>query len=288
ASLGAGIGTSVAKRTSDDPEEKADLTFAGISAVFGGLGTFAYVGPIMAMELYHPRWSTGFKRLVPGLVAALSAFLVLFPALGTPFLAVYDVPSPELRIWWIPVALVLGLVGAAIGVGAALLLGVSGRIANRIPHPVVRGLLGASLIAAIGFTLPLTMFSGRQELGVILDQGAALGGVLLAAVVLGKLIAFAISMRWGFFGGPLFPLLFAGAVVGTLLAELIPGLPLVVAISAVAAGACAAIIPLPLLVIILTSMMFGLSVELTVLPSVAAVASYLAVHGSGLLAWLRR
>jgi H+/Cl- antiporter ClcA len=287
-SLGAGIGTAVARRRGDDPEEKADLTFAGISAVFGGLGTFAYVGPIMAMEIYHPRWSSGFKRMAPGLVAALTAFLVLFPALGTPFLAVYRIPAPDLQLWWIAAALALGLLGAAVGLGVAVAMGFSARMAARVPHPVVRGLVGAGVIAAVGFTIPLTMFSGRSELGVILRDGASLGWGLLAMVVLGKTLAFVVSMRWGFFGGPFFPLLFVGASLGALLSQVIPGLPMVVAVTALAAAACASLIPLPLMVIILTSMIFGLPVEMTVLPSVAAVTAYLAVHGTGALTWLQR
>jgi H+/Cl- antiporter ClcA len=287
-SLGAGIGTAVARRRGDDPEEKADLTFAGISAVFGGLGTFAYVGPIMAMEIYHPRWSSGFKRMAPGLVAALTAFLVLFPALGTPFLAVYRIPAPDLQLWWIAAALALGLLGAAVGLGVAVAMGFSARMAARVPHPVVRGLVGAGVIAAVGFTIPLTMFSGRSELGVILRDGASLGWGLLAMVVLGKILAFVVSMRWGFFGGPFFPLLFVGASLGALLSQVIPGLPMVVAVTALAAAACASLIPLPLMVIILTSMIFGLPVEMTVLPSVAAVTAYLAVHGTGALTWLQR
>ena len=286
-SVGAGIGTSVAQRHGGDEEEKADLTFAGISAVFGGLGSFAYVGPIMAMEVYHPRWSSGFKRIAPGLVAAVAAFLVLFPAVGTPFLAVYELPSPELRLWWIPVALLLGLLGAALGVVVAVTIGVSSRLASRVSNPVARGVLGAVVVAAIGYALPLTMFSGRQELEVILGDGASLGLGLLSMVLLGKVLAFAVSMRWGFFGGPFFPMLFIGAVLGTVLAEVIPGLPTVVAVSALAAGACASLIPLPLMVIILTSMIFGLPLEMTVLPSIAAVMAYLAVHGTGLLTWLQ-
>jgi len=286
-SVGAGIGTSVAERNGGEEEEKADLTFAGISAVFGGLGSFAYVGPIMAMEVYHPRWSSGFKRIAPGLIAAVSAFLVLFPAVGTPFLAVYQLPSPELRLWWIPVALVLGLLGAALGVVVAVVMGLSSRVAARVSSPVARGLLGAVTIAAIGYALPLTMFSGRQELGVILDDGASLGLGLLFMVLVGKVVAFAVSMRWGFFGGPFFPLLFIGAVLGALLAQIIPGLPVVVAVSSLAAGACASLIPLPLMVIILSSMIFGLPLEMTVLPSIATVMAYLAVHGTGLLTWLQ-
>jgi H+/Cl- antiporter ClcA len=287
-SLGAGIGTSVARRHDGDKEETADLSFAGISAVFGGLGSFAYVGPIMAMEVYHPRWSSGFKRIAPGLIAAVAAFLVLFPAVGTPFLAVYQLPAPELQLWWIPVALLLGLVGAALGIGIAVTIGVSARLAARVSSPLARALIGASVIAALGYALPLTMFSGRQELDVILNRGASLGLALLAMVLLGKIVAFAISMRWGFFGGPFFPLLFIGAVLGTLLAEIVPGLPVVLAVSSLAAGACASLIPLPLMVIILTSMIFGLPLEMTVLPSIATVMAYLAVHGTGLLTWLQQ
>lgn len=61
--------------------------------------------------------------------------------------------------------------------------------------------------------LPLTLHSGRDQLGIVLESGVAeLGVGLLVATVLGKLVAFAISTWAGFYGGAILPLFFAGGV----------------------------------------------------------------------------
>lgn len=286
--LGAGIGTGVAAKTKGSREDTEDLTFSGISAVFGGLGTFPYVGPVMALEVHDEKWATSHKRLVPGLVAATSALVVLYPFAGTPFLNVYSVGEADFNVLWIPVGILLGAVGAVVGVVAALALGLAAKLRKHVPNGVARAVIAGVLIAAIGFALPLTMFSGREELEPVLEQGAELGLWLLAVVVVAKLFVFALSMKWGFFGGPIFPLIFVGAVLGVMLNALVPAIPIAIAVPALASAVSAALVPLPLMVIILSSMLFGLTIELSVVPAVSAVTAYVLVHGTGVLGVLSR
>lgn len=85
----------------------------------------------------------------------------------------------------------------------------------------------------------------------------------------------------GFFGGPVFPLLFMGAITGIAVNSLIPSIPLVVAVPTIAAAVSVAVVPLPLMILVLTTMLFGLSAELAVLPAVGAVTSYVVVNGLG-------
>ncbi|WP_298750516.1 chloride channel protein [uncultured Serinicoccus sp.] len=284
--LGGGIGTAVGRRYERREEATQDLTFAGISGVFGALGTFPFAGPIMAWEVHHDRWHEAPHRMLPGIVSATTALAVLYPLLGTPFLSVYDLGDSDLRVWWIGLAAVLGVAGAALGAVCVLAMTLSRRWSARVPHVVVRALVGAAVVAAVGYAVPLTLFSGRAQLSGVLEGGVAVTAGLLVLVLLGKVLTFVVSMTWGFFGGPIFPLVFVGAVAGVLVHQVVPGIPLVVAVPALAASVTAALVPLPLMVMVITTMLFGLQLELGVVPAVAVVTSTVLVRGTGLAAWL--
>lgn len=278
--LGGGIGTATAERLKLPQEGKEDLTFAGISGVFGGLGTFPFAGVIMALEAYHTRWHETPARMLPGIVSGTTALAVLFPVIGTPFIAVYSLGHPDLKVEWLAVALLLGILGAGLGLLAMVAMRASGALSARVRNPVVRGLVGGCIVAAIGFVIPLTMFSGRSQLVGILELGPDITVGLLAALFVGKLIAFVVSMRWGFFGGPIFPLMFLGALIGVVLHLWIPALPLAVAVPALAGALAVSLMPMPLMVMIITSMMFGVALELSVLPAVSVVTSFVIVRGT--------
>lgn len=236
----------------------------------------------MAWEAYNERWQQGPHRMLPGIVSATAALAVMYPFLGAPFLGVYQLGRPELQVWWTLLAAALGVLGAGIGALAIVALGLAGRAAARVPHPAARALLAGVAVAVIGFTVPMTMFSGRDQLSGVLDHLDSLGLGFLGALLLAKLAAFAISMRWGFFGGPIFPLVFLGAIAGAMVHVAFPSIPLAVAMPSVAAAVAASTVPLPFMVMVLTMMMFGLPLDLAVLPSVAVVTSFVLVQGTGL------
>ncbi|MFV0526640.1 MAG: chloride channel protein [Acidimicrobiales bacterium] len=286
--VGGAIGTAVGDRIEPGrPETTEDLTYAGISGVFGGLGVFPFAGPIMASEVNNTRWQAAPHRLLPGIVSATAAVAVLYPTVGTPFLDLYDLGTTDLEVRWILLAVAFGVAGAVLGTLTLLVMGVSARLANRVTDPLLRATVSGVVIAAIGYALPLTLFSGRDQLTGILAGGAGVSVSLLAAVIVGKIVTFTLSMRWGFFGGPIFPLIFMGAVCGTLVHVAIPSVPLHVAAPAMAAAVAVAVVPLPLMVMVFTTMMFGLQLELGVIPAVAVVTSFVLVQGTGVVTRLQ-
>ena len=280
-SLGGWLGSAVGRRIGAGREPVEDLTYAGIAGVFGGLGTLPLAGPVMALEVYHERWQDRPYRMLPGIVSGTVAIAILFPFIGSPFLAVYNLGAHDLHVSWLGYAVLLGLLGAGLGVLATW---ATARVGQRIANPLVRATAAGAVLAAVGYAVPLTMFSGRSELGTILGHGsAAVGMGLLLTVLVLKLATFSVSMTWGFFGGPIFPLIFVGAVAGVVVHTAIPALPLVVAVPALAGAVAVALLPMPMMVIILTSMMFGLSLQLSVLPSVSVITSLVLLRGTGVL-----
>lgn len=285
--VGGAIGSTAGRRFTPSKEAAEDLTFSGIAGVFGGLLTLPYTGVLMALETYHERWQIMPARMLPAVVSATTALAVLYPVVGTPFLSIYDLGGADLHVSWIPLAVALGALGATLGLLTAAVMGLSGRASRRVANPLVRVVIAGLAISAIGFMLPATLFSGRGQLDSILDGGGAVTLGLLAAIFVGRLATFVLSMRWGFFGGPIFPLIFLGATAGTAVHTLIPSVPLVVAVPAMAAAVTVVQVPLPLTLMVFTTIMFGLTLELSVLPAVAIVTSFVLVRGTGVLARLQ-
>ena len=297
ATAGAAIGTAVGERGArrrgvQDPaqaeDEVADSAFAGMAGVFGGLITFPFAVPLIALELQDGERFDGYHRLVPGLVSATVALAVLFPLIGAPFVGLFEVAPAGLRSWHLAAAVLLGLVGAGLGTLTAVVTGVVGGLLRHVGGPVATALVGGAVLAGLGVVLPLTLFSGREELALVLQQPGELATGLLVATVLGKMVTLAVSLRAGFFGGAILPLVFIGGVGGVLVAQAWPALPLLHAVTAVSAATATALVGLPLSLMVLAVLMFSTGVEAAAVPAVAVVVSYVAIHGTALLQVIAR
>ena len=62
--------------------------------------------------------------------------------------------------------------------------------------------------------LPLTLFTGTDQLTTVIHDGAVLGAGLLIAVVFAKILVFALCEATGFIGGPFLVMLFIGGTAG--------------------------------------------------------------------------
>ncbi|WP_018156251.1 chloride channel protein [Demetria terragena] len=281
AGLGAGVGHETARRMKLDDEHSKDLTFAGVSGVFGALASFPFAAPIIAMETHAGKRFGSYGRLIPGLVAGVVALGVLYPLIGTPLLKVYDVGGQEgLKAWWLLVAAGLGVVAALLGLALTAAYGAIAALGARIKDPRVRAIAAGAIVAAMGVALPLTMFSGREELAPIVAGEAAVG--VVAAAMLLKVLTLTVSMRWGGFGGAIFPLLFIGGASGVLVHEVIPSIPMVVAVPAMAAAVTSMMTPLPLMIVILVTLLFDLRIDVAAVPATAIVTAFIVVHATGL------
>jgi H+/Cl- antiporter ClcA len=257
---GAGaMGTWLARRRRLGPDQTRATTFAGMSSVFGGLVSSPLGGPLIAFELEHEQsHSYYFHHLIPGVVAGAVGFGVMYPLVGAPLLGQYEIPAAEFESWMLLAAVGVGLVGAI----TALLVGqIMVRTVDAMRHldarPILRGLVGGVIVAAVGFALPLTLFSGQGTLGDVLASRATIGLLTLLALIVLKGLALGASLGSGFYGGPIFPIFFIGGVLGILLNQLIPGLPLSLAVGGAMAAVGGGIALVPLSMTILASLLVG-------------------------------
>ncbi|MCP5096575.1 MAG: hypothetical protein GY943_13565, partial [Chloroflexi bacterium] len=111
----------------------------------------------------------------------------------------------------------------------------------------------------LGTFSSLVLFSGQTGMNDLFTKGAEMGGWLLIAIGLAKLLAVAVLVSTGWKGGEFFPMMFAGAAVGMGVAYLIPAVDPMVGAMATMAATTAAMLRKPLAVVLLVVLLMPAS-----------------------------
>jgi H+/Cl- antiporter ClcA len=259
-------------------------SFAAISTLLGS----PLLGAFLIMEAAGIAGATLSLVALPGLLASGVGALVFlgldsWTGLGTFSLALTTVP-PEVEptlatlLWAVPV----GVAGALIG-WAVRWLGLSLRpLVHASRLLVTTGLgvlvgLSATLYQVVtgkGFTQVL--FSGQDALPLLVEDAA--GYSVGALLVLGACKAFAYGLSLSAFrGGPVFPAIFLGAVLGMAVSGL-PGMDLGPAIGMGIGALSCAMLRLPLTSVLLATLLLGAD-GLSVTPQVivAVVVAFVVI-----------
>jgi H+/Cl- antiporter ClcA len=280
---GGAVGGWSSDRRGADPALRRTNVLSGIAGAFGGLFTAPLLGPLLLVEVARAEPRRAAALLISMVVASTLAFAIFFPIVGHTFMAIYELPAFHLEVWHLFAAVGIGALGAVL----AVMTGVSmraaragaGRLAKR---PVALCTLGGAVVGLFAYLLPLTLFSGSDQLETVIAERAPMGVALLVAIVAAKMLTFAVSASTGFIGGVIFPMIFIGGTAGVALHEAIPELPLALTVSCAMAavpGAVAAI-PFSLIAIVGFSATIGPSEVAPV--GIAVLTAYLLVAGMGL------
>lgn len=246
----------------------AGLLGAMFGAPVGAAFAFAEMVPMAGRELYD--------RMVPLFVASTSGAATLLFIAGRPQFAA---PFPEMR------HLIAGdvLSSAAIGVLGALAGLLIGWLIRNV-HPVVARvptiprlvLGGAALGCIVMIAGERVLFSGQREIGPLIADAAQLGTGEIALITIAKLASLVIAVCVGFRGGRIFPAVFIGIALGTLVHAVAPSVPLALAAGTATVGVVVAMIRFWLLTLLLVAMIVG--VPLLPLLGVALVVAHLTVR----------
>src|SRR6202453_605611 len=212
------IGSAIASRTGILLRlRRQDLrTLVGCGAAGAIAAAFAapLTGAFYAFELIVGAYSLG--NAGPIIAASLAATLTVKGLGGAPYL----VTAPPAAVLTIPnhLALVaLGLVSAAVGVGAMRAAALVERSFQASPLPSwARPVLGGAVLAAFATCTPQVLGAGHGALG--LDIPRALPASTLVTLTALKLTASLVSLASGFRGGLFFASIFVGALMGKLFA----------------------------------------------------------------------
>lgn len=97
------------------------------------------------------------------------------------------------------------------------------------------------------------------------------------------MLALGISLGFGFIGGQIFPLIFAGTCAGAAAFLLVDGLPLLVVVPCMLVAVPCAFVPSPFALVGTVSLMLVLGPQATAPVFVAAFSSYATVCGGGFI-----
>ena len=99
---------------------------------------------------------------------------------------------------------------------------VTGIIAGKIPG-VVKEILAGLCLGVIGMLIPAVMFSGEEQMGVLMKEYAGYMAIALIGIAFLKIILTNLCIQFGLKGGHFFPVIFAGVCLGYGLAMLFFG-----------------------------------------------------------------
>jgi len=270
--IGGGLGSWIAsKRWPGDETARLDTTMAGISGGFGGAFTSPGLGTLIVSELAPTPKDRYIESILPQLIAATVAFAVFFGAVGTTFLNSFAVPVDEFASWHLLIGVALGAVSSVIMIVFVIIVKLIQGLAEKLTNPYVRGAVGGALVGLIAFALPLTIGAGNDQLTTVIDESASISIWLLVAVLVGKMLAMAISLAAGFIGGNVLPMLFVGGTAGVVVHLMFPDIPYAIAVGSMLAAVPGATIKAPIGLTFIAVLAVGLG-PLTAAPVIIAVA----------------
>jgi H+/Cl- antiporter ClcA len=255
--LGGGLANWVSERRKLPQEVQKTNVMAGVLGAYGELFTAPLFTTVLPVELPHMQAPAYFGTIIIAAVASIIGLAVYYLADGTAFselLRLLDLPEYTLEVWHLAVAVLLGIVGAALTMVYGLTLRSLKRLVAPLEKmPILRSTLGGLLLGLLGMALPLTLFLGSGGLDTVTTNAVALGAGLLAVYVFAKLLALAGALSTGFIGGPIFPLFFVGGTAGTVVWLLFPDVPMALAVSCLMVAVPSALMlsPLSLSVVVL-------------------------------------
>ena len=287
--MGGGLGTWVSERQKLSEDVRATNTLSGMSAAYGGLLSSPILASILTLEIARPKAARFADTLVAGLLASSVAFAVYFPIAGSTFVGLYALPSYKYEDWQLLAAVPLGLVAGALALITVVAIGVMKKLtAPLAKRTVLRPVIGGIAFGLVGVALPLTLFTGTDQLTTVIHDGTALGAGLLIAVVFAKILVFALCEATGFIGGPFLVMLFIGGTAGTAAHRADPGAAGGTRVRSDVRRPPGSLVAAPFSLILLAALTTQIGTLQIAPVAIAVLTAYLAVSGSGVLMSLAR
>ncbi|GIH03614.1 hypothetical protein Rhe02_16810 [Rhizocola hellebori] len=278
-SMGGGAGSWLAQRKSLGKEDSQVNTLAGFAGAYGGLFSSTVIVVLLILEAARPGGQRLTKALAAEIVASSVSFGIYFVIAGAVFLDSYQVPAYEFESWQLLAGVLLGLFAALVVTLLAGLMRAAARLFGRLKAPAIaKSTLGGLIFGIVGVALPLTMFSGSEQLKTVLKDPGTLGLGLIAAVLVAKMFTFAVSQASGFVGGPIFPSLFIGGTAGVLVHQVIPGVPMGLAFTCLLAAVPGALAPAPFSMVLMAAFLTQVGALQTAPILIAVVTAFLTME----------
>lgn len=245
----------------------AGYDLAALASAFNGLiGGPLFTG-VFATELQAGRARGPLQCLVWNLIAGAVGFVV-FRAAGVPgFAGMIPFPPTGLTPAFAVTAVFCGLIATGITIGSGAWLQVVEKAMDRLfgERVVLRVLAAGAVIGAVCFVFPDLLFSGESQIHDFVGNPALYGAGMLLLLAVLKIVLFGVSIKAGYIGGPIFPIIFSCILTGLALNLLVPGIPAAVFVLCIMAGTLAAAMGIPLTAVLLVALLSGADQDMIVL-----------------------
>jgi H+/Cl- antiporter ClcA len=287
--MGGGAGTWLAGRRALGKEDSQVNTLVGFTGAYGGLFSSTVIVVMLILEAARPGGQRFFKTLVGGVVASSVSFGIYFAIAGAVFLDAYQVPPYSFEDWQLLAGIPLGLFAALLVTLLVAFMTLASRLFGRLKLPgIAKSALGGVVFGLVGVALPLTMFSGSDQLKTVLTDAGTLGLGLLVAILIAKMLTFAVSQGSGFVGGPIFPSLFIGGTAGVLVHQVFPSVPLGLAFSCLLAAVPGSVAPASFSMVLMAAFLTQVGALQTAPILIAVITALLTMEGVKYLVTIRK
>jgi H+/Cl- antiporter ClcA len=287
--MGGGAAQWIARRRRLNDEDGQVNTRAGFAGAYGGLFSSTLIVVMLILEVSRPGGQRMAKTLAATIVSSSVSFAIYFVVAGAFFLDAYAVPAFTFEDWQLLAGLGLGLFAAVVVTLLGAVMKLAARMFGRLKmSAIARPVIGGLVFGVVGVILPLTMFTGSDQLKTVVQTGGTLGAGLLAALVIAKIITFAVCEASGFVGGPIFPALFIGGTAGVFVHQVFPDMPLGLAFTCMLAAVPGALVSAPFALVLLAAFMSQLGALQTAPVLIAVITAFLAMESVKYVADTRR
>lgn len=276
--MGGGFGSWLVTRLRkqyDEEEARQGFALTGMAGGMGGGYSAPLFATVLASELSPTSKSNYVAAFIPELFAATLGFVIYYGVTGNSMLGTYRLPEYQLHAVDLLVGALLGAAAVFVLLLHTLISKLVARAAALIANPYVLGTAGGALVGLIAFALPLTATAGSKQLGTELEISETMGVGLIAAILVGKMIAIALSQSSGFLGGIVFPAIFLGGTAGLLVHSIFPDIPIALCVGAMLAAVPGAFLNAPLALIIIAAGTIRLNPEALVPIGIAVVIAHM-------------
>jgi H+/Cl- antiporter ClcA len=264
------------KIANESADEALGFDIAALASAFNGIvGSVLFTG-IFATEFQVGGKKNAFRFLIWNLLAGAIGF-IFYTSLGIasfaqmiPFSSV-----AELKLAYIVYAIIFGVLGAFLAVFAGLSMQKIGTIMEKSFHnrAVLRILAAGIVIAIIGYFFPNLMFSGENQIHTIIQNPAEIGIAMLLLMAVLKILLLALSLKSGFLGGPIFPILFSSTMIALALNLAFPSVPLSILVLCIETAAITLALGAPLTAILLVAIVGTANSYMVSLLTISAVTA---------------
>ncbi len=219
--LGGGIGSLIASRFKMNPQEFKSFLLAGAAAGISAVFKAPFTGILFALEIPYKR-DLARDALIPATAASICSYAVSISFLGTESLFP-QVQGSGISLELIGHSFFIGVITAVVGYAFINVLKLFKRGVGVLKtHSYVLPVLGGLIIGVSVLLLPQIKGVGYPTIEVMAHSPSSIPLLMLFALMIGKMLLTAVTLRMGGSGGLFIPTIFVGAAVGAIYCTLVP------------------------------------------------------------------